>query len=122
MQLKVLDLYESLLLLLLHLLIGLCSVFYPVCLFFCDIHVQLSQQRFGDHPGGLEMFGSHFLRFLQAGYHLSCLHGLFPCSSPDSDPSYDTLNLIDVLRVSSLHFYLAGVFAQRRERIERASS
>jgi len=78
MQLKVLNLYESLLLLLLHLLIGPCSVFYPVCLFSCDVDVQLSQQRFGDRPGGREMFGFHFSRFLQAGYRLSCLHGLFP--------------------------------------------
>jgi hypothetical protein len=53
MQLKVLKFYEdSLLLLLLYLLMGPCPVFYPVCLFFCDVNVQFLHQRFGGHPGG----------------------------------------------------------------------
>jgi hypothetical protein len=55
---------------LLFLLIGSCPVSYPVCLFFCNVDAQLSHQRFS----GL---GLHFLRFLQAGYHPSCLHDLF---------------------------------------------
>jgi len=46
-------------LLLLHLLIGSCPVFYAVCLFCCDIDVQLSYQRFGGRLRGL--FGFPFL-------------------------------------------------------------
>jgi len=41
----------------LHLLSGPCPVFYPVHLFSCDVDAQLSHQRFGDRPGGLEAFG-----------------------------------------------------------------
>jgi hypothetical protein len=58
------------LLLLLYLLIGPCSVFYPVCLFSCD--VQFSRQR--DRLGGLEIFSFPFFVPLQGGYHPSCLH------------------------------------------------
>jgi len=53
-------------LLLLLLLVRSCPAFYA-CLFFCDVNVQSSQQRFE----GLGMFG--FLQFLPAGYHPSCL-------------------------------------------------
>jgi len=48
---------------LLLLLTGSSSVFYPVCLmclFFCDVHVQPSHQRFEDRPDGLGMFGFLF--------------------------------------------------------------
>jgi len=38
---------------------------------------------------------SHFLRFLQAGYRSSCLHG----SSLDSGPSYRILNLANVVDI-----------------------
>jgi len=53
MQLKILNLYKSLLLLLFHLFIAPSTVSYPVCLFFCDLDVQLLHQLFGDCPGGL---------------------------------------------------------------------
>jgi hypothetical protein len=44
-----------LLVLLLVLLIGLCSVFYPMCSFTCDVDVHL-YQRFRDRSGDLGMF------------------------------------------------------------------
>jgi len=43
MHIKILNLYERLL----HLLVGPCSVFYPAWLSSCDVDVQLSHQRFG---------------------------------------------------------------------------
>jgi len=46
---------------LLLLLIGSYFVFYPVCLFFRDVDVQLSHQCFGDRSGSLEMFSFPFL-------------------------------------------------------------
>jgi len=48
--------------------IGPYSVFYPVCLFFCDVNVQLSHQLFGGHPGGLVFY---FPPLLSAGYRPS---------------------------------------------------
>jgi len=58
--------FNLLFLLLLLLLIGPHSVFYPVCLSFCDVDVQISCLE-----GCLV---SHFSRFSQAAYHPSCLH------------------------------------------------
>jgi len=59
--LEVLDLYESSPLLL-HLLIGPCSVFHPAC--SCNVDVQLSHQHFTGHPGGPGMPGfSSFMIF-----------------------------------------------------------
>jgi len=43
-----------------RLLKGSC-ILDPVCLFCCDVDVQLSQQRFGRHPGDLGASGSPFL-------------------------------------------------------------
>jgi len=48
--------------------IGPYSVFYPVCLFLCDVNVQLSHQRFGGRPSGLVFY---FLSFLSASYRPS---------------------------------------------------
>jgi len=53
-------------------------------------------QCFGDSPGGYLVF--YFLRFLQAGYHPSCLD-FFRCSFSDSGPSYD---ISQMLRMSLL--------------------
>jgi len=39
-----------------------CPVFYPVCLFSRDVHVQLLHQRFGGRPGG--MFGFPFFAII----------------------------------------------------------
>jgi len=44
------------------------------------------------------VFGFHLLRFLPAGYRPTCLH-VSPCSSPDSGPSCDILNLADVVDI-----------------------
>jgi len=66
MHLGVLKFYESLL----FLLIGQYPVFYPMCLFFCNINVQLSYQSFG-WPGDLGMSAYPFFAILQAGYRLS---------------------------------------------------
>jgi hypothetical protein len=74
-----------LLLLLLHLLIGSCPhVFYAVCLFSCDVDVQLSQQRFEGRSGGLGVFGFPFLAIF-AGYYPVFM--VSPCSSSDSGPA-----------------------------------
>jgi len=54
-------------LLVLRILTGSCPVFYPVCLFFCDVDVQLSHQRFG----GLQLFG--FLLFAIFASRLSSI-------------------------------------------------
>jgi len=81
MHFKVLNFYEGSHLLL-HLLIGLCFVFYSVCLFSSD--AQFSHQRFRDRVDDLGVFVFYFLRFSLAGYHSSYfLHSLL---SPNSDP------------------------------------
>jgi len=41
------------------LLIGLCPVFYPVCLFSCNVGIQLSHQRLGDDSEDLKCLVSH---------------------------------------------------------------
>jgi len=43
------------------LLVGPCPVFYSVCLFCCNIDVQLSHQYFRDCLGGPEVLGFPFL-------------------------------------------------------------
>jgi len=66
---------------LLHLLIGPCSVFYAVCLFFCDVDVQLPHQYFESRQGDLEVFGLTFLaifvRRLSSILFTRCLHARF---------------------------------------------
>jgi len=58
------------------LLMGSCFVFYPICLFSCNVDVRFPHERFGGSLDGLECLIFHFLRYLQAGYHLSCLYDL----------------------------------------------
>jgi hypothetical protein len=72
------------------LLIELCPVFYPVCLFSCDVNVQ-SIGPFA--PIWRSGSVSHSLRSLQAGYHPSCLHDLSILVS------CDILNLADAADV-----------------------
>jgi len=75
---------NEVLLLLPLLLIGSCLVFYPVCLFSCDIHVQLSHQHSGGRLTSLEMFDFPlFCDFCNpVTVHLVCM--VSPCSSSDS--------------------------------------
>jgi len=70
---------------------------YFMCLFFSDVDVQFSHQRFRGHSNGSRVFGSYFLRFLQTGYRPFCL--VSSCLFPDSGPFCDTLNVADVANV-----------------------
>jgi len=62
MHLKVLNFYEGSHLLL-HLLIGLCPVFYPVCLSFRNVDAQFLHQQCRGSPGIVGVFGFPFAIF-----------------------------------------------------------
>jgi len=66
-----------------------------VCLFSCDVDAQFSQQRFGGHSDGPNMVVSHFCKPVV----VHPVHMVSPCSSPDSGPFYDILNLANVADV-----------------------
>jgi len=70
-----------------HLLIRPCPVFYPVCLSFCNVDVQISCLK----------DVSYFSRFSQADYHPSHSHLL----SSDSGPAYEVL----ILQMLPILFY-----------------
>jgi len=72
-----------------------CPVFYPAWLFSRNVDVQLSYQRFE----GLRVFGFPFLVIFAC--RLSSILFISSCSSSDSDPSYDILNLADVANVAN---------------------
>jgi len=61
-----------LLLLLLLFLIGPSPVFYLICLFSCDVDIQLSHRCFGGHSGYLKMFGFPFFAIFAS--RLSFIH------------------------------------------------
>jgi len=94
MRLKVLNLYESLPLLL-HLFVKRCAVFYTVCLFFYDIDVKRSQQSFGDRRDVQFSISCDFCQPVM-------VHSVYiasPYLSSDSGPSYVILTLADVADV-----------------------
>jgi len=87
---------HALLFFLLLLLMGSCSVFYPVILSSCNVDVQLSHQRFGDRPDSPRCLVSIFCDFCQP-IIMHSVYVISSCSSTDSGFILGgILNLADV--------------------------
>jgi len=82
-------------------------VFYPACLFSRDVDVQLSYQRFGDRPSGLE--GVYFFSFgdFCKSVIVHSVYMVSPYSSSDSVSSYHNLDLADAFVANPLSQSLA---------------
>jgi len=76
-----------------------------MCLLSRSLRVQLSHQRFGDRPGGLETTFRDFCNPVV----IRSVYMIRPCSTSDYGPSYDTSNLANIMNVCCDFYPLLSV-------------